>query len=527
MKKLTSALKQHTLLKDTLLLMTIIVLFTISFILWGKIKCVNFCDEIYTYILSNSDNEFLTFQLEPGRWYLNGETNQILSANEGFDFAQVMLNNKGDVHPPMYYFVIHFMSVLVSGSSSKWIGLAANWIFAVITLIFLFVFICQVTGYRSLAYAMCLVYVSSPAIISMNMLIRMYAMFSMWVFLFLYILYWIYKGKKNVLMYFLLAAVTFLGFLTQYYFAIICILISFFYGINCLLKRQWKEIFVYAGSLAAAVIAATVFWKTWIKHMFSGYLGGAVVENAFNFAKIIDDIRYGFIHLFTLMYGRLGVAAGVLLLAAAVCLIIKKDKRIYPVMTLIATALIYSIAVVHLTPVHLLSYRYFFPVVLMAYLGEFFLIYFALENLLKKHCVVLTIALCLIVAGLNFIRPLYDKDSVSYVDLHGRYADLMELLGDNSQIPWIYYGYENAVMAELFYDSMMAEKFMVLNNDTAFTDRQYTEQSSQLLLFVQEGTSFERDAFLNFRQYFSGTLVYEPITRIGKMVVYKVTHTVY
>lgn len=527
MKKLISASENRPLIKDAFLLMAIIVFFTISFILWGNIKCVNFCDEIYTYILSNSDSEFLTFQLEPGRWYLDGETNEILSANRGFDFAQVMLNNKGDVHPPMYYFVIHILSVLVAGSSSKWIGLAANWIFAVISLIILYAFMRQITGKRAIAACMCLVYIASPAIISTNMLIRMYAMFSMWVFLFLYILYWIYKGKKNVWMYLSLAAVTFFGFLTQYYFAIICVLLSVFYCVNLLIKKQWKAIVAYIGSLVGAVIVATVFWRTWIKHMFSGYLGGAVVENAFNFGKIIDDFKYGFVHLFTLMYGKLGIVVGLILLAAVIYLLIKKDKRVYPALSVIATALIYSIAVVHLTPTHLLSYRYFYPVVLMAYLGEFFLIYIALENLAKSRYVVVTVTLCLIFVGLSFMRPLYDEDSVSHVDLSGRHGALMELLGEHAQIPWFYYGYENAVMAELFYDSMMAERFMVLNNDTPLTDKQYLEQDCQLLLFVQEATFFERDAFANFKQYFSGQLVYEPIAHIGKMVVYKVTHTVY
>lgn len=526
MENFISALKKDTILKDILLLASIIIFFTISIILWGKIKCVSFCDEIYTYILSNSDNEFLTFQLEPGRWYLNGETGNILSAKDGFDFVQVMLNNKGDVHPPMYYFVIHFLSVLKSGSCSKWIGLFANWMFSVISLIVMYLLVCQVTGYRGIAYGMCLVYISSPAVISMNMLIRMYAMFSMWVLLFVYLLYQIYNGKKTVLMYVSLAGVTFFGFLTQYYFSIICILLSCFYGMYCLLKKQWKDILVYVGSLLAAVVAATLFWKTWIRHMFSGYLGGTVVKNAFNFAKIIDDIRYGFIHLFTLMYGKLGIVAGVLLLATAIYLIIKKDKRVYPIMTLIGTACLYSIAVVHLTPTHLLSYRYFYPVVVMAYLGEFFLIYFAMEKIWTKRAVLFTVVLCLVLSGLNFVRPLYDKDSVSYVDLNGRYAEVMGILEENSQIPWLYFGYENSVMAELFYDSLIAEKFMVLNNDTPFTDKQYTEQNCQLLLFVQEGSSFESDAFIYLEQYFSGQLVYEPITRVGGLIAYRITCTV-
>lgn len=543
MKKLINTFRQNAIACDILLMIIIITLFSGVFLYWGNLKSVNFCDEIYTYILSNSDSEFLTFQLEPGRWYENGETIHILSAENGFRFNQVMLNNKGDVHPPMYYFVIHILSVINAGSCSKWIGLAANWCFAVVSLIILYALIKHITGKRFLSLAACFVYISSPAVISTNMFLRMYGMFSMWVLLFVYISYWLYQEKaistgKRMGLYAALAAVTFFGFLTQYYFAVFCVIFTFFFCLYKLVKKQWKTILFYIGSLVAAVAAATVFWKTWVRHMFSGYLGGSVLENAFNFTKIIDDVKYGCIHLFTLMYNRLGLIAGLLLLAAMIYMLVKKDKRIRYVFILIVTAVGYSIAVVHLTPAHLLSYRYFFPVTVIAYLAAILAVYCLAEDLFKEKILnlfggsiaiplnCLGIVFCLVLSVLNFIRPVYDKDAITYVDTKGSYAREMEILDANKDLPWIYFGYENATMTELLYDSTMSAKFIMVNYDFPFVDDEYTKNDCEVILFVETGSYFEEDAFTNMKQWFEGELEFELLTNKGFMSVYKVTHTV-
>lgn len=514
---------------DIAVVAVILIIFTGTFIYWGMIKSVNFCDEIYTYILSNSDNEFLTYQLESERWYSGGEINRILSATDGFQFGQVMLNNKGDVHPPMYYFVIHFLSVLCAGSSSKWIALAANWLFAIISLIILYTLIGQITGKRLISICACLIYITSPAVVSTNMFLRMYGMFSMWVLLFIYVTWLLEKksdGDKKWHLYVLLGAVTFFGFLTQYYFAVFCVIFTFFYCLYQLFAKKWRRCIPYIGSLAAAVVAATLFWRTWVRHMFSGYLGGAVKDNAFQFGKLFDSIRYGFLHMFTLMYNRLGILAAIILAAAVIFLIIKKDKHLKYILSLFLTALFYSIAVVHLTPMHLLSYRYFFPVVVIAYTAEIFAVYFCLDYLVRDKSVIVTAVLCLVLTILNVIRPIYDKDSVMYVDLKGSYRAQMALLEDNKHIPWIYFGYENAMMTELMYDALMADQFIMVNYDSEFLDAEFTNRDFEFLLFAETGTPYETDALLYVEACFPGELEISQLTEKGLLNVYKVRHTV-
>ncbi|MGN0512923.1 MAG: glycosyltransferase family 39 protein [Lachnospiraceae bacterium] len=526
MEKLKKWFRSDKIITDFVIMAVILSIFTGVFVYWGNLKSVNFCDEIYTYILSNSRNEFLAFQLEGGRWYTGAETSSILAAVDGLQLGQVMLNNKGDVHPPMYYFVFHIISVLRPRSISKWIGLLANWMFGVVSLIALYSLIKRVTGKRELVIAACLVYISSPAIISSSMFLRMYAMFSMWVILFVYVTYRILQKdgiKKKWYLFAALCAITFFGFLTQYYFAVFCVLFTFFYCLYRLVKKQWKEIFAYVGSLCAAVVCATLFWKTWIKHMFSGYLGGAVVENAFNFGKVLNSIKYGFVHLFNLMYNRLGIVIGIILIVAVVAMIVKKDKRVLYVGTLMGTAVLYSIAVVHLTPGHLLSYRYFFPVVAIAYIAELLAVFFVAEDFLKEKYVYVGMAFCLVLSVLNFARPVYDKDAILYVDTKGTYRQNMQTLAENSDIPWVYYGYENATMTELFYDSYMADAFVMVNKDNPLVFNDYIEKNHEFILFMGQEDFFGENVYTNLESWIGEKLNYEFIMQKGNLSVYKVT----
>lgn len=512
--------------KDLLWNAIIILVFSVAVLLWGQIKSVNFCDEVYSYILSNSQNEFLAFQLEGNHWYENGDTIHIMAAEHGFDFRQVMINNKGDVHPPIYYFVIHFLSVLCAGSISKWIGIAANWIFGAVTLLCLYTLMKKLTNSRIPAVLMCAIFITSPALISMTMFLRMYAMFSMWVALFVLVSYQIYYHEKQWAYYVALCAITFGGFLTQYYFAVFCVLFTVFFGINkAIIDKQWKCFMTYVASLAMAVVLATLFWKTWIKHMFSGYLGGAVKNNAFDLSKFGNSIKYGLVHLFTLMYNRLAWVMGLLLLGMVIYLVVKKVKEVRYVLTLILTAVLYSMAIMHLTPTHLLSYRYFFPVVVIAYCAMVLATYWTCKTVLPTLDTKVFLAVGIAFCVLNCVRPMYDQDAVMYVDLRGTYRANMQILEDVKDIPWIYYGYENSTMTELMYDSTMASRFIMVNAMTPFDDDAFLKNNCEFILFTSGPEAyFGEDVFTSLDQWFEGSLDYEELTNKGNMTVYKVTH---
>ena len=121
----------------------ILVLCAGVFCLFGARKEGLFIDEIYSYGLSNSDHAPYLSDLKGGEMrdalFTRQELDRYLTVDgDGFAAGSVYYNQTKDVHPPLYYWVMNFVSSLVPGSSSKWIGLGVNLFFYLLTLIVLF-----------------------------------------------------------------------------------------------------------------------------------------------------------------------------------------------------------------------------------------------------------------------------------------------------------------------------------------------------------------------------------------------------
>ena len=59
----------------------------------------------------------------PGQAYMDYVT---ASANSTFNYASVYYNQRGDVHPPLYYMLLHTICSVFQGRFSKWFGLGLN-----------------------------------------------------------------------------------------------------------------------------------------------------------------------------------------------------------------------------------------------------------------------------------------------------------------------------------------------------------------------------------------------------------------
>lgn len=105
---------------------------------WAVRKEGFFADELYSYGLSNSDYApFLSWYYNGERAYSGTSAEHIYSredfmsyvaVQEGqrFDYASVYYNQTQDVHPPVFYFLLHTVCSLFPGSFTKWTGLGLN-----------------------------------------------------------------------------------------------------------------------------------------------------------------------------------------------------------------------------------------------------------------------------------------------------------------------------------------------------------------------------------------------------------------
>ena len=92
-------------------------------------------DEVLTYGLANAPEGWIT--LTNGEIYSPARKawmDYVTVGENRFDYAVVWRNQAMDVHPPLYYALIHTICSFFPGKFSLWFAGAVNLIFAVLTL---------------------------------------------------------------------------------------------------------------------------------------------------------------------------------------------------------------------------------------------------------------------------------------------------------------------------------------------------------------------------------------------------------
>ena len=176
-------------------------------------------DEFYTYYSTARTNGFY---VEDGKWMeRDAYRNEfVVLPGERFQYGLVKEVQSWDVHPPMYYWVFHTVASLVPGVFSKWIGLSVNLFFHGINLILLTYLSYLASGRdERLPLLVTFVYGFSPAAMSGVVFIRMYEMLTTFVLL-CAILHVRAVRRLSVKTLLAMAGVTYVGFLTQYYYFI-------------------------------------------------------------------------------------------------------------------------------------------------------------------------------------------------------------------------------------------------------------------------------------------------------------------
>ena len=275
---------------------------------WGNAKEGLFCDEAFSYSLSNSttDSPFLQdFTDYENKWhtadYFNNNLN--VSENNRFSLISVVRNQSVDVHPPLYYWIMNSVCSIFVNNHSKWIGIGINLIFFIITEIGILLLSRKVISDRVLQFMPIALYGVSLAGINTVLFIRMYMILTCeCVFLLLVVLRIIEKDtdltKYYIEAYFLVVA----GTLTHYYFFIF---FFFYVGIPFIMlvsEKKWKKAAKLAICAVAGFLNALLIFPYMLDHIFFGYRGKEAVNNLrgdLNISKMkellsmFDDMLFG------------------------------------------------------------------------------------------------------------------------------------------------------------------------------------------------------------------------------------------
>ena len=284
-------------------------------------------DEYYTYYSTARTNGFY---VEDGQW-MDRDTYRnefVVLPGQEFQYGLVKQVQSWDVHPPLYYWVFHTAASLVPGVFSKWIGLSINLALWGVNIVLLAYLAYRMSGRNEwMALLVTAFYGLSPAAMSGVVFIRMYEMLTTFVLL-CAILHvraaeHMLAGKWEKLPVLRclvpMAAVTYLGFLTQYYYFIYLFYLAAAFGVWMLWReRKIRNCLRYGVSQTVAFLLAYLTYPSCLGQMFRGQRGAQATENFFDLSNTLE--RFGFFYelLDEYVFGKMLPAFLLLLVLLAV-----------------------------------------------------------------------------------------------------------------------------------------------------------------------------------------------------------------
>lgn len=254
-----------------------------------------------------------------------------VSETNRFNYASVYYNQRGDVHPPLYYMILHTVCSVFQGVFSKWFGLGINMVILLLALFVLYRMTRIHLGGPAAAFAALAVYAMSCGLMTTVLYIRMYALMTLMVLCCCMIHLKIFSEdfrfcSKNLL---LLAFSVVGGYMTHYYFIIYALGVAAVFSVVMIFRRKWKAFLRYFLCLTASAAFGLCIWPFAIKHVFSGYRGNEAmnilragkyyqIKTTLMIRSIADQMLGG--------HGWILLLAAVLVVAVSIW---KKDKKIF------------------------------------------------------------------------------------------------------------------------------------------------------------------------------------------------------
>ncbi|MCM1174255.1 MAG: hypothetical protein NC341_04300 [Blautia sp.] len=329
------------------------ICFSLFLLVWcmQMLTAVYFCcqkqgfheDEFYTYYSTARTYGLI---IEDGAWMERDAyfDEFVVLEGQGFQYGLVKLVQSWDVHPPVYYWVFHTICSFFPGQFSKWFGLGINLTAFGFSMFLLRALALKVTKRREkLSLFVCFFYGFTPAAMSSVVFIRMYALLTVFVYLCALLhMNAVEKdretagqpseGGRAVKLSFgkfllPLMAVTYLGFLTQYYYFIFLFFMAFAFCLYLLWRdRNLWNCIRYGISLAVSFALAYLTYPSCLGQMFRGQRGAQAAGNFFDFSNTLPRISFFWELLDEYVFGKTLLPLLLLLAAAAGSALWKKGK---------------------------------------------------------------------------------------------------------------------------------------------------------------------------------------------------------
>lgn len=340
-----------------------------------------------------------------------------VSSDEIFNYFSVIWNQSRDVHPPLFYILVHLVSSLFIGKFSKYIIFSINLIFFILTSLMIYK-IFKLYKKEKLTIIALILYGLSMGAISTVMFQRMYMMVTFFVIAYTYISIKICRvglKKKEIKQ---LSIITILGFLTQYYFCIFAVATFFILLIYTKEKKKWIMENIKLAILGIFIFPASIY------HIFFSYRGIGVLQDKY-FTRLKFFIEETFKNYS--INNIIGYIILILVLVGLAILIIKnrKSKRLVENLILSLPIIIYYLVISKSAPY--LEQRYIMPALPLIAVGIVLLLDYCISKMKIRnyiYVVTLLVVMGLQVYGICTNEPEYlYKGYSQYIELAEEYKD--------------------------------------------------------------------------------------------------------
>ncbi len=401
-------------------------------------------------------------------WRTNEEVKNYVSLSQDnyLNLKSIYYNQLKDTHPPFYYTLVHFSTILFGGEFTKYSAFVVN-IIAFIASCFVIKKILKVLEKENLIIPTLIFYGLSMGTITMVLYQRMYMVLTLFILLYFYYSIQFYKNdfefapKLNIK----LGITTVLGFLTQYYFAIYAFLILVIMLIKMIKNKKYKNAVKYIGFHILYAVIGVIIYLPCIHHLLSSERGISNLKNVGYLSHLCTYIKH-LAYAFTIEDNIMLVITILLAILGGIIYSIKKKKEIFIIALTIVPTIIYFLIVVKITSFR--EIRYIMPIMPFVTL----IVMIILDSVLNfkyKNAVIIAISILLVANGFIFSKPKF---------LFEEYKASLEIAEANSNKPFVFI-YDNIFNhIQSVPEMMIYKKSIVINYNKG--ELQYVVNSNEL-----------------------------------------------
>lgn len=262
-------------------------------------------DEYSTYKLANAEEDERIFNPTYGVRLDANEVFESYFYPNGFSLKNVWLNQKADVHPPLYYLFFHIFILLTHHFLELKTGILLNIVIHMINIVLVWLVLKEMLLVKNMDLLGTILYAFLPSVLGNVMFIRMYVLLSTFMLAITLLFAKEWNKSERKVFYLKLGLLSVAGTMTHYYFLIYLFYCCVVWGIYIISRRKWKELSVFIGTMAASGVVCLLIFPYMLQHIFESGRGqeafaavfslSTFISNGKVFWKSIDNVYSGFL----------------------------------------------------------------------------------------------------------------------------------------------------------------------------------------------------------------------------------------